>query len=294
MVQASAPSGPGRPLVQPPGPSNGPAGRPGFGAGLRQSGGGRRLPSPAARLRPDPSGRLGNCVRLHYVPVHPMARRKFHDETTIPQSFLPHSPSAGTHVARHCAGGGVVPGRAGVLFLRTPGHVAPGTHRPPIPAPSPIHGPPRHAHQRRPAHHALLSLPHRHRRRLRCARRTDDPPGGRAAPETRGRCADRGQHRHWTRLSWREPSRNPLSAQTPGSLPRQTWEPSARTRPVISPQRIPRLSPSSQTPAWYPCPPAQAAGPKYRPLAAGPRSGSAPRTSPTISPGPDAPWTSPN
>ena len=57
---------------------------------------------------------------------------------------------------------------------------------------------------------------------------------------------------------------------------------------------IPRLSPSSQTPAWYPCPPAQAAGPKYRPLAAGPRSGSAPRTSPTISPGPDAPWTSPN
>ena len=68
----------------------------------------------------------------------------------------------------------------------------------------------------------------------------------------------------------------------------------SRTRPVISPQRIPRLSPSSQTPAWYPCPPAQAAGPKYRPLAAGPRSGSAPRTSPTISPGPDAPWTSPN
>lgn len=86
-------------------------------------------------------------------------------------------------------------GGAGVLFLRTPDHAAPGTHRPPSSAPSPIHGPPWHAHQRRPAHHALLSLPHRHRRRLRCARRTDDPPGGRAAPETRGRCADRGQHR---------------------------------------------------------------------------------------------------
>ena len=268
MVQASAPSGPGRPLVQPPGPSSGPAGRPGFGAGLRQSGGGRRLPSPAARLRPDPSGRPGNCVRLHYVPVHPMARRKFHDETTIPQSFLPHSPSAGTHVARHCAGGGAVPGRAGVLRLRTPGHAAPGTHRPPIPAPSPIHGPPRHAHQRRPAHHALLSLPHRHRRRLRCARRTDDPPGGRAAPETRGRCADRGQHRqplpsYPARIGPAFPGGN-LPAIRCQHRPRAVCpgKPSARTRPVISPQRTPRLSPSSQTPAWYPCPPAQAAGPK--------------------------------
>ncbi|MFR2156479.1 MAG: M56 family metallopeptidase [Evtepia gabavorous] len=219
-----------------------------------------------------------------------MMKQRFHN-------LFPHSPSAGTHVARHCAGSGAVPGRAGVLFLGPQATLlgttdlklstSQYTARPGMLIKTPSSPRP-------------FVSPHRHRRRLGAP--TEDDPLADAQPETRGRCADRGQHgsHYQVILPALDPpfleGTLPQSAVStdPGQFAQANLEPSARTRPVISPQRIPRLSPSSQTPAWYPCPPAQAAGPKYRPLAAGPRSGSAPRTSPTISPGPDAPWTSPN
>ncbi len=88
MVQASAPSGPAAHWFNP------------WSIRARQAaldlelacdnGWWQAPPQSSGAPTPGPSsGRPGNCVRLHYVPVHPMARRKFHDETTIPQSFFP-------------------------------------------------------------------------------------------------------------------------------------------------------------------------------------------------------------